>query len=126
MSELKFNIPLQPITKKNSQQLFVHPYTHKPGITQSKQYKQYLKNCGFFLKSNVPIEHSVNVKAVYYMQTRRRVDLCNLHAALHDILVHYRILADDNSKIIHSTDGSYVSYDKKNPHTEITITKVQI
>lgn len=67
----------------------------------------------------------MNVKAVYYMPNRRRVDLINLHEALHDILVHYKVLADDNCKIIVSTDGSYVDVDKWEPRTEVTITEVE-
>lgn len=67
------------------------------------------------------IDYAVNVKAVYYMQTRRKVDITNLHNALHDILVHYGVLADDNMKIVVFTDGSRVKYDKLNPRTEVTI-----
>ena len=58
------------------------------------------------------------------MQTRRKVDLTNLHEALHDILVKYGVLEDDNFKIIQSTDGSRVSYDKWHPRTEVEITRV--
>ena len=58
------------------------------------------------------------------MPTKRRVDLTNLMEATHDILVHCGVLADDNSKIIVSVDGSRVEYDKNNPRTEIEITEV--
>lgn len=68
------------------------------------------------------IDVPVNVKAVYYMPTHRRVDLCNLHEALCDILVHYNIIEDDNCKIIETMDGSIVKYDKFRPRTEVTIT----
>lgn len=71
------------------------------------------------------IERRVNVQAVYYMRTKGKVDLINLHSALHDILVKYQVVADDNSKIIVSTDGSKVLYDKVNSRTEITITEVK-
>ena len=57
------------------------------------------------------------------MPTRRKVDLINLHSALHDSLVAANILLDDNCAIIKSTDGSRVMFDKNNPRTEITITK---
>ena len=68
------------------------------------------------------IEDPVNVKAIYYMPTRRKVDITNLHEALHDVLTHYAVVADDNSNIIAATDGSRVRYDKTNPRTEVTIT----
>jgi len=120
---MQFVIPIPPITKKNHQQIFRNPKTGRPFVTPSPQYKQYQEDCGYFIKGlEKPIEHKVNVKAVYYMPTRRKVDLTNLHEALHDVLVHHGVLADDNSRIIHSTDGSYVDYDKENPRTEVTIT----
>lgn len=68
-----------------------------------------------------PINKPINLKALYYMKDHRRVDLVNLHSALHDMLVHYGVLADDNSKIIVSTDGSRVLYDKDNPRTVLII-----
>ena len=56
------------------------------------------------------------------MPTHRRVDQVNLLEATLDILVEYGVLADDNSNIVVSHDGSRVLYDKNNPRTEITIT----
>ena len=63
----------------------------------------------------------VNVKALFYMDTRRRVDLVNLEQALCDLLVHYKMIEDDNSTIIKSMDGSRVLYDKDDPRTEVVI-----
>jgi Holliday junction resolvase RusA-like endonuclease len=118
-------IPLNPITKKNHQQIFTNRATGKPFITTSPQYKQYLKDCGYFMKRpDKPIDYPVNIKAVYYMQTKRKVDITNLHEALHDILVHYEVIEDDNSAIVSGTDGSRVLYDKDNPRTEIEIQEV--
>lgn len=83
-------------------------------------------DCGPYLRPPLkPIDYPVNIKAVYYMPTNRRVDLCNLHEALCDILVKYGVIADDNFKIVHSMDGSRVYKDKNNPRTEILITKVE-
>lgn len=121
---IKFTIPIQPITKKNSQQIIYNPKTKRPMIIPSKAYKQYESDCQHFIKRlEKPIDEPVNVKATYYMGTRRKVDLTNLHEALHDILVAYGTLEDDNYKIIVSTDGSRVKYDKENPRTEVEITK---
>lgn len=120
---MKFTIYLPPITKKNSQQII---YANgRPMIIQSKQYRQYEKDCKIFIPRCEPIVYPVNVKAIYYMPTRRKVDLCNLHNALHDILVRYGVLKDDNCKILASTDGSRVLYDKDNPRTEIHITEAE-
>ena len=74
-----------------------------------------------FLKP-LGIDQPVNVSAKFYMPTKRRVDLTNLNEALHDILVHYGVLTDDNAKIIVSTDGSRVCWDKVEPRTEVLIT----
>ena len=55
------------------------------------------------------------------MKSRRRVDLVNLIEATMDILVRAGILADDNSTIVTSHDGSKVQYDEKKPRAEIYI-----
>ena len=120
MDEIKFTIPLNPVTKKNSQQIIL--VGGRPRIIPSKKYKEYERDCMPFLTHVEHVTGRLNVKAVYFMRTRRRVDLINLHEALHDILVKAGVLEDDNCKIIYSTDGSYVDYDKENPRTEVTIT----
>lgn len=90
-------------------------------IIPSKAYKKYEKESRYFMPKVETIDFSVNVKAVYYMPTRRRVDLCNLHEALCGVLVAHGILKDDNSRIIVSMDGRRLEYDKDNPRTEVTI-----
>ena len=77
-----------------------------------------------FLKA-FRIDYPVNIKALYFMPTRRRVDLCNLHESLCDVLVKHGVIEDDNSSIIVSMDGSRVLYDKQNPRTEIYIERVE-
>lgn len=124
---IKITIPLPPITKKNHSQIF-RTKDGRPFITTSKQYKDYVRDCIFIFnegKVDKPIDYPVNVKAYYFMPTKRKVDLTNLHACLHDVLVHYGILADDNCNIIVSTDGSRVFVDKENPRTEVYITEAK-
>lgn len=119
---MKFTIDLAPVTKKNhSQVIFV---SGRPRVIPSKQYIQYEKDCQFFMPRISTIDKPINVKAIYYMPTHRKVDLPNLHNALHDVLVHYGVVEDDNSNIIASTDGSRVRYDKENPRTEVEIKEV--
>ena len=123
---LKFTIPLPPVTKKNHQQIIVNKKTGRPMVIPSRQYRQYEKECGWFVQGKgMKIKDPVNVKCVYYMPTRRRVDLTNLMEATHDILVKYEVLEDDNYKVIRSVDGSRVLYDKENPRTEITIERAE-
>lgn len=113
-------IPLPPRTKKNSQQIVT--INGRPIIIQSKEYKAYEKACGAFMpRLKKPIDEPVNVRCVYYMPTRRRVDLTNLLGATADILTHYGVLADDNRNVMYAVDGSRVFYDKDKPRVEITI-----
>ena len=93
-------------------------------IVPSKAYKQYEKDSRYFMPKIETIDYPVNIKAIYYMPTRRRVDLCNLHEALCDSLVHHGVIADDNCRIVVSMDGSRVEYSKDNPRTEVTIERV--
>ena len=121
---ISFTIPLHPITKKNSQRIIINPRTKRPMIIPSKAFKQYEKDCKHFIKRlDNPINEPINIQAIYYMKSRHRVDLINLHEALHDIMTKYGMIKDDDSRIIVSTDGSRVRYDKDNPRTEIVITK---
>lgn len=119
---LRFTIPLKPVTKKNSSQIITNKATGRPMIIPSKQYKQYEKEAGAFIRGKgMRIAEPVTVRCVYYMPTRHRVDLVNLMEATHDVLVKYAVLEDDNSSIIYSVDGSRVLYDKENPRTEVEI-----
>ena len=121
-NSLNFTIKTNPRSKKNSSQIIrVHGKTM---LIPSKLYKQYEKDCAWFLPHlDKPIDYPINLKCIFYMPTKRRVDLCNLQEAVCDMLVHYGILADDNRNIVATMDGSMVLYDKKNPHTDIEISR---
>lgn len=116
---IKFTIPLAPITKKNHGQIIYRE--GKPRVIPSKQYLQYEKDAKWFMPHAETISEPVNVKAIFYMPTKRRVDLVNLLQALLDVLVKHGVLADDNCKVVCSMDGSRVEYDKDNPRTEVEI-----
>lgn len=123
-----FTIPLSPHTKKNSSEICYNPTTKVRFIRPSKIYKQYEKDCGYFIPKtllNSKISLPINIKCTFFMSSRRSVDLPNLLNAIDDILVYYGVLADDNCRIIVSHDGSRVYYDKENPRTVIEITKSQ-
>lgn len=115
-----------PRTKKNRQQPV--PAQRKDGtlytrLIPSKPFQQYEGDCLRQITGAMrqDIHDPVNVKVIYYMQTRRTVDLLNLLEATCDILVKAGVLRDDNSRIVVSHDGSRVRYDKNNPRAEITI-----
>ncbi len=127
--ELKFIVPLNPVTKKNSGQV-----TKSGMVLPSKAYRRYEKEALKLIPPDVRlhINEPVNVKALYYMKTdyyaperKAKVDLCNLHNAAHDVMVTAGVLEDDNCRIIVATDGSRVLHDKRNPRTEVTITRIE-
>lgn len=133
-------IPLNPRTKKNNMEIkfkasgkngffkktkFGLKYVGIPFISQNEKYKQYERDAGWFLKKiPQPISEPVNVKCVFYRDSERKVDLNNLLEAITDILVKYKILVDDNFKIIAAHDGSRVYVDREHPRTEIEISTI--
>lgn len=122
---IHITIPLRPVTKKNSQRIVRAGGHYK--LLPSKAFSDYQKNAGWFIGQyrDAKISRPCEVKCLFYMPTRHRVDLTNLLEAVDDVLVHYGVLADDDSKTIVSHDGSRVRYDKQNPRTEIYITELE-
>ncbi|HIS83974.1 MAG TPA: RusA family crossover junction endodeoxyribonuclease [Candidatus Faecivicinus avistercoris] len=123
MTPLRIWIPGDPRTKKNSQQIRRRGDRH--WIAPSDAYRQYAADCVLQIPSiaRLHIDKPVNVQCVYHMATRRKVDLVNLLEATLDILVEAGVLADDNSRIVASHDGSRVQYDRERPGVEIIITE---
>lgn len=128
---VRFVIPLDPRTKKNHQMIAGNgpkcqtcKKPKKQFIRQGKAHDAYTAEARLFLRPipERPIEEPVNVKCLFYMQTRRIVDSLNLLEAVDDLLVEEGILQDDNSRVVVAHDGSRVLYDKANPRTEIEIT----
>ncbi|MZQ99493.1 MAG: RusA family crossover junction endodeoxyribonuclease [Acidaminobacter sp.] len=121
---MKIVLPFIPRTKKNSMQIRRNNRTGKPFVSPSEAYAEYLNNCQVFLTSSTlpkGINSRVNVKCLFYMPTKRRVDLPNLLNAVDDAMVYHGLFEDDNSEIIAGHDGSRVMYDKEFPRTEIVI-----
>lgn len=122
---IKLTIPLNPVTKKNHSRVIHSGEFHK--ILPSIQYEHYERDALKLLTGrHEPIADPVEVTAIFYMKTRRTVDLTNLLEALDDVLVKAGILRDDSCQIIVSHDGSRVRYDRNNPRTEVTITRLDV
>lgn len=125
-----YTIPLPPVTKKNSAQV-VHTGQKCPAcgrgksvrLLPSKKYHEYEEAALWCLQRERPINTPVNVQCLFYMPTARKVDLVNLLEAACDVLVTAGILADDDSNIAYSHDGSRVFIDREHPRTEIYITE---
>lgn len=121
---IKITIPMPPVTKKNSMRIVRNRKTGKRRIMPSQQYMDYEAEALWHCKRarvQRPIEEPMEVKCLFYMPTRRRVDLTNLLESIDDVLVSAGVLKDDHSGIIVSHDGSRVLYDKDNPRTEVYI-----
>lgn len=122
---IRITIPLPPVTKKNSQRIVL--VRNRPMILPSQKYKDYERDA---MPALLPYRKGytgpVNLRCLYYMPTRRRVDLCNLLEATCDLLVHHGVLADDNSAVVVSHDGSRVLYDREHPRTEIFLEEVPV
>lgn len=122
---IEITVPLAPITKKNSMRIMHSSKTGKPFIMPSQKYIDYEAEAVWHCKKagvHEPIDYPVEVKCLFYMPTKRRVDLTNLLEAVDDVLVRAGVLKDDHSGIIVSHDGSRVLHDKENPRTEVSIT----
>ena len=119
---MRIIIPMLCRSKKNSQQILINSKTHRPFIAQSKLYKEFEQNCGYFLsKYKTNIDYPVNIKATFYVPDKKKRDLTNLENAIADILVKYKVIADDNYNIIQSWDGSRIIYEKGREETIIEI-----
>lgn len=121
---MRIEIPINPTTKKNHGQIVM--IKGRPIMLPSKPYQEYEKKCKPYMpKLSEPIDYPINLKCTYYMGARRKCDITNLLQATCDILVKYKVLADDNYSIVASVDGTRVYYDKENPRTIIEIEKEQ-
>lgn len=121
---ITFTIPLVPVSKKNSQQILRNG-NGKPFIAPSKKYKEYEQAALWFIPKTLHINEPVNVKCLFYMPTLRKCDLTNMLEAVDDIMVKSKLLSDDNFTVVEGHDGSRILYDKINPRTEVTITKIK-
>lgn len=123
---MKLTLYGDPRTKKNSARI-LKSRSGGRFVAPSKAYVDYETDCLRQIKRPIsPIYARVNVRCVYYMATRRKVDLANLIEATTDILVKARVLEDDNSCIVSAHDGSRVDYDKRNPRVEIWIEEMEV
>lgn len=111
---LNFTIPIQPVSKKNSQQIMINQKTGKPFVMPSKRFKEYESAAMWFIPRNQMIDYPVNVKCLFFMGSRRKCDLTNMLEAIDDIMVKAGLLSDDDFTVIQSHDGSRVLMTKKN------------
>lgn len=122
METIKIEIPLLCRSKKNSQEVGTNKYTGKRYLTQSKYYKAFERDCGYYLmKYRLGINTSINLKCTFIVPDRKKRDLTNLENAIADILVKYGVIEDDNYNIVSGWDGSRIIYQKGVEKTIIEI-----
>lgn len=122
----RLTIPGNPVTKKNSPRI-LRMGNGRSIVAPSEAFLAYQETAGWYIPQRLRkrLDMRLEVRCLYFMRTRRRVDLGNLLAATCDILVHYGVLADDNSTIVCSHDGSRVYYDRDNPRVEVEIVEME-
>lgn len=126
METIRIEIPLQCKPKKNNQQIVWNKNTKRPMIIQSKQYLEFERECGYFLKRYAKnINTPINLKCKFYVGDKRKRDIVNLLNAIQDVLVKYQVLEDDNYNIVQSVDGSRIIYSKGIEKTIIEISEVE-
>ena len=132
MKVLKYIVIGDPRTKKNHQMIAGKgrrcPTCGKfetEWIRQGSAYNEYSEAAAWQLRPRprAPIDFPINIRYLFFMKTRRKVDQSNLIAAMDDILTENRIIEDDNCRIIIGHDGSRVYHDPNHPRTEIYITR---
>ena len=127
----QYTLPGRAPTKKNSQRLVNVNGRMIP--IPSDAYKKYEKAAAQYLRPPppTPIATPVELSCIYFMplnkdgsRPKNAPDLVNLLNATQDILTKYGILADDNSNIVISVDGSRVYFTSGELQTIITITEI--
>ena len=135
----KFIIPGDPKPKKNNSipiivrgKDYKKQYHHhvQPGwriiILPSDIFTKYQKKALDYVPLVRTPYDQVNLRVLYYRETKRKIDLVNLLEATCDIMVKAKFIIDDNSTCVISTDGSRVFHDKKNPRAEIYVERMFI
>lgn len=117
-------IPINPRSKKNSQEIVFNKKTGHRMVIQNKRYTEFEKECKKHLpKLEKPIDYPVNLKCKFYVCDARKRDIANYIEAIQDILTKYNILEDDNYNIVASLDGCSMEINREYPHVEIFIEK---
>lgn len=125
---MKIVIPINPRSKKNSQEIVFNRKTGKRMVIQNKRYTDFEKECGKYmpnLRQPKPyITKPSNLSCKFYVCDARKRDIANYIEAIQDILVKYQIISDDNYNVIASLDGCSMEIDRENPRVEIEIERV--
>lgn len=122
---MKFIIPVNPRSKKNSQEIVFNRKTGHRMVIQNKRYTEFERECKKHIpKIETPINLPINLQCNFYVCDARKRDIANYIEAIQDILVKYNLLEDDNYKIVASLNGCSMEIDRENPRIEIEIKEI--
>lgn len=123
---IKIELPINPRSKKNSQNIVFNKKTGRRLIIQNERYTEFEKESKKYMPIlDKPIDYSVNLKCTFYVCDARKRDIANYIEAIQDILVKYKVLEDDNYNIISSLNGCSMQIDRDNPRTIIEIETIK-
>ena len=98
-------------------------------LLPSKSYKDFEKKVVDWVEGNFgnlePIDSPINMSCKFYKDKDYKADLPGYLQAICDALVKAQLIADDNHRIVRSTDGSEVLLDRDNPRIEIEISFIK-
>lgn len=120
---LKIVIPVAPLTKKDSPKMVYNRDDDKMEIYKSKKYKDYCRIAGMYMDP-LNIDFPVNVKMTFFLPNRYPSSLLGLQEAVEEVLVDCNMLSTNDSRVLASTDGSRILFDKTFPRTEIEISRI--
>ena len=94
-------------------------------LLPSKSYKEFEKKVVSWVEGNFgnleAISEPINMSCRFYKDKDYKSDLPGYLQAICDALVKAGLIADDNHKIVKSTNGSEVFLDRENPRIEVEI-----
>lgn len=123
---MKIVIPINPRSKKNSQEICFNKRTGKRFIKQSELYEKFEKESEKYLpKLDKPIDYPINLSCKFYVVDARKRDIANYLEAIQDILVKFKVLKDDNYNIVASLNNCSMEIDRNNPRVEIEIEEIK-
>lgn len=124
-----FTVPGAPRQKKNSGRIvFLGKRCHgcrrgvSPRILPSKPWEAWSRLAIPLVRElKIPtIMEPVNCAALFFCDTKRTVDPCNLYEGLADILEAAKIV--ENDSLLATWDGSRLHLDRENPRVDVTLT----
>lgn len=92
-------------------------------LISSKAYREREKEQSLALANHQKYDYPVEMHYEFYRPDKRRTDMDNKITSIQDLLVHNKILLDDDYTHIPYKTSRSICVDKENPRVEIIIKK---